>query len=151
MREESNQQHPDQSQSTPPGSDGGMLGTPGTEPLADTLAGAHTAPIGVPTDSGADSPTRTEAIPHAASTASVPTTRNVLGTTGNVGHSLQDAEPGTPGIPGTPTPDPLGGQILSHQVPSTSGPQTATSENMGLGGTPSPGPSEQRDNSGAGA
>lgn len=128
--------------SVPPGRDGGMPGTPGTEPATEESAARHTAPIGVPTDPGADSPTRTEAIPHAASTASVPTTRDVLGTAGNVGHSLQNAEPGTPGVPGTPTPDPAGGQLMSHDVPGTAGPQNATTENMGLGATPTPSPSE---------
>ena len=130
------------SPSVPPGRDGGMLGPPGTEPATEDPESRHTAPVGVPTDPGADSPTHTEAIPHAASTASVPTTRDVLGTTGNVGHSLQNAEPGTPGIPGTPTPDPAGGQLMSHDLPGTPGPQNATTENMGLGTTPTPGPSE---------
>lgn len=144
MGDDTTRQTSDGANAAPPDGGAGMLGAPGTEPVTDAIESRHTAPIGVPTEPGADSPTRTEAIPHAASTASVPTTRNVLGTTGNVGHSLQNAEPGTPGIPGTPTPDPIGGQLESHQVPDSLGPQNATGANMGLGGTPTPGPSEQQ-------
>lgn len=145
MRQDTERRDTHDQQPAPPNGDDGMLGAPGTEPTTDEFAGGHTAPIGVPTEPGADSPTRTEAIPHAAGTASVPTTRDVLGTAGNVGHSMQNAEPGTPGIPGTPTPDPVGGQVMSPEVPSTPGPQNANSENMGLGGTPTPGPTEQSD------
>jgi len=133
MRKDAEQRPASQQPPGPPGpseGDGGMLGAPGTEPVSDAFARRHTAPVGVPTEPGADSPTRTEAIPHAAGTGGVPAIRDVLGTTGNVGHSLQNAEPGTPGIPGTPTPDPTGGQVRSHEVPGTTGPQTATTENM---------------------
>lgn len=127
---------------TPPANDGtGMLGAPGTMPKEDVFQTGHTAPVGVPTEPGGLSP-GSVVVPWANSSADVPTSRDVLGTPGNLGPSGASpahAEPGTPGVPGTPTPAPTGGQLTSHNVPGTAGPQTPSGADENLGGTPTTG------------
>lgn len=132
----------DESQSAPVGDGTGMLGTPGTmskedEGMART---EQTAPVGVPTEPGGIAP-GSVAVPWANSTADVPTSREVLGTPGNLGPTGTPAnvEPGTPGVPGSPTPAPTGEQFTSYNVAGSAGPQTPSGADEDLGGTPTPG------------
>ena len=100
MRQDTERRNTHDQQPAPPNGDAGMLGASGTEPVTDEFTGGHTAPVGVPTELGADSPTHTEAIPHAAGTASVPTTRDVPGTPGPQNATSENMELGGMPMPG---------------------------------------------------